>query len=126
MRKFRSIIATLSFSLLSFATAIAQEDFSRFVDPTIGDISQLLVSTYPTFSLPFVSEGKPKVNKKPNVILILTDDQGSIDQNFQNLKERLSETLLMVGSKHIINYLGHEKSYLFVSFSPDFRVCKPV
>ena len=26
------------------------------------------------------------------------------NRSFQNLKERLSETLLLVGSKHIINY----------------------
>jgi uncharacterized sulfatase len=39
-------------SLLSVATAIAQEDFTRYVDPTIGNVSQLLVPTYPTFSLP--------------------------------------------------------------------------
>jgi predicted alpha-1,2-mannosidase len=30
----------------------AQEDFTKYVDPRIGNVSQLLVPTFPTFSLP--------------------------------------------------------------------------
>ncbi len=52
MKKFRSIITTLSLSLFSIATVSGQEDFTKYVDPTIGNVSQLLVPTFPTFSLP--------------------------------------------------------------------------
>lgn len=52
MNKFKSIIAVISTSLFSVAIATAQEDFTKYVDPTIGNVSQLLVPTYPTFSLP--------------------------------------------------------------------------
>lgn len=52
MQKFRSFIATLSLSLFSVTIVTGQDDFTKFVDPTIGNVSQLLVPTYPTFSLP--------------------------------------------------------------------------
>lgn len=48
----RKIIITLTLSLFSIVTSIAQEDFTQYVDPTIGNVSQFLVPTYPTFSLP--------------------------------------------------------------------------
>lgn len=36
----------------SAAATTKQEDFTKYVDPKIGNVSQLLVPTYPTFSLP--------------------------------------------------------------------------
>lgn len=44
-------ITTLSL-LFSATMVLGQKDFTSFVDPTIGNVSQLLVPTYPTFSLP--------------------------------------------------------------------------
>lgn len=44
-----------AFVLLSFfscITSFAQEDFTRYVDPTIGNVAQFLVPTYPTMHLP--------------------------------------------------------------------------
>ena len=44
-----------AFVLLSFFTCIAtfsQEDFTKYIDPTIGNVSQFLVPTYPTMHLP--------------------------------------------------------------------------
>lgn len=38
--------------LCSITVVAAQEDFTKYVDPKIGNVSQLLVPTYPTFSLP--------------------------------------------------------------------------
>ena len=41
--------------LLSFficITSFAQEDFTKYIDPTIGNVAQFLVPTYPTFHLP--------------------------------------------------------------------------
>jgi len=52
MKKLRYFILTLTLSLFSVAITSAQEDFTKYVDPTIGNVSQLLVPTYPTFSLP--------------------------------------------------------------------------
>jgi predicted alpha-1,2-mannosidase len=52
MQKLRSLIPALTLSLFSVALASGQEDFTKYVDPTIGNVSQLLVPTYPTFSLP--------------------------------------------------------------------------
>ena len=38
---------------ISFCNKLAaQEDNTKYVDPTIGNVSQFLVPTYPTFSLP--------------------------------------------------------------------------
>jgi predicted alpha-1,2-mannosidase len=44
----------LSLLLLSISISVtfAQQDFTKFVDPRIGNVSTLLVPTYPTFSLP--------------------------------------------------------------------------
>lgn len=36
----------------SVISSCSQEDFTVYVDPTIGNVSQLLVPTYPTFHLP--------------------------------------------------------------------------
>jgi len=36
------------------------------------------------FCLPFISEGKPKLNKKPNIVIILTDDLGYGDISCYN------------------------------------------
>ena len=52
MQKLRSIITTITLSIFSIAVASGQEDYTKYVDPTIGNVSQLLVPTYPTFSLP--------------------------------------------------------------------------
>ena len=50
MQKLRCFLTTLAF--FSFLIASGQEDFTKYVDPTIGNVSQFLVPTYPTFSLP--------------------------------------------------------------------------
>jgi predicted alpha-1,2-mannosidase len=42
-------LISLSYSITLFA---AVKDFTKYVDPKIGNVSQLLVPTYPTFSLP--------------------------------------------------------------------------
>jgi len=52
MQRFRRPIITQSLLLTIFSIANGQQDFTKYVDPTIGNVSQLLVPTYPTFSLP--------------------------------------------------------------------------
>jgi len=38
--------------IISVISSCSQEDFTRYIDPTIGNVSKLLVPTYPTFHLP--------------------------------------------------------------------------
>lgn len=52
MKNLRKSLAALTLSVIGIATASGQEDFTKYVDPTIGNVSQLLVPTFPTFSLP--------------------------------------------------------------------------
>lgn len=46
-----SILLTAAFSVLVGCTG-KPKDFTRYIDPTIGNVAKLLVPTYPTFSLP--------------------------------------------------------------------------
>jgi arylsulfatase A-like enzyme len=49
--------------------------------------SQILITTgifSAAFCLPFITEGKPKLNSKPNVVIILTDDMGYGDISCYN------------------------------------------
>lgn len=52
MQNLRAIIPVLSLTLLSFGIVTGQEDYTKYVDPKIENVSQLLVPTYPIFSLP--------------------------------------------------------------------------
>ena len=49
MKKFISLFILSIFSIVS---SYAQEDFTKYVDPTIGNVAPLLVPTYPTMHLP--------------------------------------------------------------------------
>jgi len=42
----------ISFIFISIAASSAQQDFTKYVDPTIGNVSRFLVPTYPTMQLP--------------------------------------------------------------------------
>lgn len=48
--KKRLVITALLVS--SFFTSFAQEDFTKYIDPTIGNVAPFLVPTYPTMHLP--------------------------------------------------------------------------
>ncbi len=51
----RNYIKSLTISILflcSFFSSFAQEDFTKYVDPTIGNVARFLVPTYPTMHLP--------------------------------------------------------------------------
>ncbi|QBN17896.1 GH92 family glycosyl hydrolase [Flavobacterium nackdongense] len=52
MNTFKKNIIPFIVTLFSVGFANAQEDFTKYVDPTIGNVAQFLVPTYPTFSLP--------------------------------------------------------------------------
>lgn len=52
MKIIKNIIITFALTQFSIAIATAQEDFTQYIDPTIGNVAQFLVPTYPTFSLP--------------------------------------------------------------------------
>lgn len=52
MKTIKNIIITFVLTQFSIAIATAQEDFTKYIDPTIGNVAQFLVPTYPTFSLP--------------------------------------------------------------------------
>ncbi len=52
MKRLLNILLTVTLSLSSFTVVVGQEDFTKYVDPKIGNVSQLLVPTFPTFSLP--------------------------------------------------------------------------
>ncbi len=51
----RFLIKYLSTAVLIFSTltiSFAQEDYTKYIDPKIGNVSRFLVPTYPTFHLP--------------------------------------------------------------------------
>jgi len=48
----KKISASLLLSLFTCLTAFPQEDFTKYIDPTIGNVAQFLVPTYPTIHLP--------------------------------------------------------------------------
>ena len=52
MKRIRNVIMTVALSVSLYASAVGQEDFTKYIDPRIGNVSQLLVPTFPTFSLP--------------------------------------------------------------------------
>jgi predicted alpha-1,2-mannosidase len=52
MKKLPCILLALSSLFLTLPLTAAKKDFTKYVDPKIGNVSQLLVPTYPTFSLP--------------------------------------------------------------------------
>jgi predicted alpha-1,2-mannosidase len=39
-------------TICSISTSFGQEDYTNYIDPTIGNVAQFLVPTYPTFHLP--------------------------------------------------------------------------
>lgn len=52
MKKSIFNLMLLSSLFCAAASLASKKDFTRYVDPKIGNVSQLLVPTYPTFSLP--------------------------------------------------------------------------
>ena len=48
----KKIILITILSFCSFQAFLAQEDFTKYVDPKIGNVAQFLVPTYPTMHLP--------------------------------------------------------------------------
>ena len=52
MKRLLNTLLAVTLSLSSFTVFAGQEDFTKYVDPKIGNVSQLLVPTFPTFSLP--------------------------------------------------------------------------
>ncbi len=51
-RFFKKFLAVAIFSFCSISALFAQEDFTKYVDPTIGNVAHFLVPTYPTIQLP--------------------------------------------------------------------------
>ena len=88
MQKLRKILTTVALSICSFALTNGQEDYTKYVDPTIGNVSQFLVPTYPTFSLP---------NQMVRMFPIKTDyiDDQIIAWPFQVEKHRTAGILKM-------------------------------
>jgi predicted alpha-1,2-mannosidase len=53
MKKIGGILAAIAVLLaLKFSTVEKPEDFTNYIDPTIGNVSRFLVPTYPTMHLP--------------------------------------------------------------------------
>lgn len=52
MRKIKSAVVFVLITICSLQVSFAQKDFTKYVDPTIGNVSTFLVPTYPTFQLP--------------------------------------------------------------------------
>ena len=48
----KTSIVGILLSAGSIFPSFAQEDFTKYVDPTIGNVARFLVPTYPTFHLP--------------------------------------------------------------------------
>lgn len=52
MKKFKDIIIAFTLIFITVSNASGQEDFTKYIDPTIGNVAQFLVPTYPTMHLP--------------------------------------------------------------------------
>lgn len=52
MKRFSAILIIICGMFVTHMPAASKKDFTQYVDPNIGYVSQLLVPTYPTFSLP--------------------------------------------------------------------------
>lgn len=52
MKKLPAILLAISSLFFAASLTASKKDFTKYVDPKIGNVSQLLVPTYPTFSLP--------------------------------------------------------------------------
>jgi len=52
MKKSSKLILSFIVLFYSILNISAQQDNTKFIDPTIGNVSQILVPTFPTFSLP--------------------------------------------------------------------------
>lgn len=50
MKKFQNILATITLSVFSLTIASGQEDFTKYIDPTFGNVAQFWVSSNLTFS----------------------------------------------------------------------------
>ena len=48
----KKIITLIILSYVSILSSYSQEDFTKYVDPTIGNVARFLVPTYPTIHLP--------------------------------------------------------------------------
>lgn len=51
-RIFRNLIVIGLIAVYSIVPTFAQEDYTKYIDPTIGNVSRFLVPTYPTIQLP--------------------------------------------------------------------------
>ena len=49
---FKKLVVLALLSVSAIFTSIAQEDFTKYIDPTIGNVARFLVPTYPTIHLP--------------------------------------------------------------------------
>ena len=45
-------LALLIITIFTINSSFSQEDFTKYIDPTIGNVSRFLVPTYPTIHLP--------------------------------------------------------------------------
>ncbi|MCD6354968.1 MAG: GH92 family glycosyl hydrolase [Prolixibacteraceae bacterium] len=48
----KKFIATATLFIFALFTSSAQEDYTKYIDPTIGNVARFLVPTYPTMHLP--------------------------------------------------------------------------
>lgn len=51
-RIFKNLLVIAVLSVYSILPTSAQEDYTKYIDPTIGNVSRFLVPTYPTIQLP--------------------------------------------------------------------------
>ena len=52
MKRLSTVLFALSSLFIALPLSAKKTDYTKYVDPIIGNVSQLLVPTYPTFSLP--------------------------------------------------------------------------
>lgn len=52
MKKMNKHLALLIITIFTINSSFSQEDFTKYIDPTIGNVSRFLVPTYPTIHLP--------------------------------------------------------------------------
>ncbi len=133
MKRISKLVISSVLAVCSISVVQAQEDFTKYVDPTIGNVSQLLVPTYPTFSLPnqmirmypikqdYIADQVTAwplqvVAHRENGMMQMKVSLGEVNKDTWNSKMNIDHDLEVVRPWHYSTYLVEDE--ITVSFAP--------